>query len=305
MRLSIGALLILLTALGCGATPSPSCSVDAECASGICMPNGRCAPQHDSGVDGGIVSEDAAVSFDDSGVDAGGRCLPNEDGVLQRNEAPFGPGLMARYRTTSDVSIDTAGSDLGGGRRRWDYEAALPGDHDFDVATEPLDGRWFADLYPGAEYVARLNDESDLLGVFRVTDTALELMGVVSPNDGTGRTELTHTPPVRVLVFPLEAGARWTSTATVTGIAQGLAARFTETYESEVDAHGEITTPYAPFDALRVRTTLTRDVAFDRTVVRQFLFVAECFGTVATIVSNEDEPEIEFDRAAEARRLGF
>lgn len=300
MRLLITAVL----AIACSPGPDRRCTVDADCASGICRPDGFCAPQQDAGGDAGRAL-DADVILPDSGRDAGARCLPDEDGVVRRSEAPFGPGLMARYHTTGDVSIDTAGADLGGGRRRWDYAGTLPGDHDFDLATEPLDGRWFADRYPGADYVARLNDESDLLGVFRVTETALELMGIVSPNDGAGRTELSHEPPVRVLVFPLEVGSSWTSTATVTGVAQGLAARFTETYESEVDARGEVLTPYAPFEALRVRTTLTRDVAFDRTIVRQFLFVAECFGTVATIVSMEDEAQIEFDRAAEARRLGF
>ena len=40
-------------------------------------------------------------------------------------------------------------------------------------------------------------------------------------------------------------------------------------YESVVDAAGEVVTPYAPFEALRVRTTLTRDLTFSRTTVRQ------------------------------------
>ena len=51
--------------------------------------------------------------------------------------------------------------------------------------------------------------------------------------------------------------------------------------------------------------TLTRDVGVLRTTTRQFLFVAECFGTVATVISQENETEIEFSRAAELRRLGF
>jgi hypothetical protein len=270
------------------------------------MSNGRCAPQEDSGADAGMDEPDSAVVRRDAGLpDAGGRCLPNDDGVVHRSEAPFGPGLMARYQTTGDIAVDTAGTDLGGGRRRWDLSVALPGDHAFDIATEPLEGRWFADLYPGADYVAPLDEESGLLGVFRVSETALELMGVVSPEAGSLRTELTFEPTVRVLVFPLELGATWTSTSTVTGVAQGLAARYTETYTSEVDAQGELVTPYAPFEALRVRTTLTRDLTFSRTTVRQFLFVAECFGTVATIVSQDDETEIEFDQASQIRRLGF
>ncbi len=253
----------------------------------------------------GAVTGDARVPGLDSGRDAGGRCLSDEDGVVRRSEAPFGPGLMARYATTFDVAVDTVGTDLGGGRRRWSWGTAMPGDRNLDLVTDPLDGRWFVDRYPGADYVTRLSAENDLLGVFRVTETALELMGVVSPTDGLGRTELTYDPPVRVLTFPLEQGSRWTSNSLVTGLAQGLAANYRETYVSVVDARGEVETPYASFEALRVQTTLTRDLTFSRTTVHQHIFVAECFGTVATVVSGDDEPDVEFDRAAELRRLGF
>lgn len=295
--------------LGCDPAPTtPRCVVGADCASGVCMADGRCAPQQDAGgtpIDGGRPpGDDAGVP---PRVDGGpsGLCRPNGDGAIARDEAPFGPDLMARYVVAEDVGVNTAGADVGGGERRWDFAGALPGDRDLDLDTEPLDGRWFADRFAGADYVARLSGESDLLGVFRVTASALELMGVVSPNDGVSRTELTYDPPVRVLAFPLEAGSRWTTDARVTGLAEGLAVNYGETYENEVDAEGEVVTPYAPFDALRVRVTLTRDLTFSRTTVRQFLFVAECFGTVATVVSEEDETEMEFDRAAEIRRLGF
>ncbi|MEC7524291.1 MAG: hypothetical protein VYE22_30695 [Myxococcota bacterium] len=309
-RAEMGALALLAALAGCDATaPQPRCVTGADCASGVCQSDGLCAPPQDPPdarlPDGRVPPVDGGLR-PDAGRDAGsGLCRPNEDGVVSRAEAPFGPGLMARYRTATDVGVDTAGADLGDGRRRWDFSDALPGDHDFDVVTEPLDGRWFADRYPGADYVAPLGDETDLLGVFRITETQLELMGVVSPTEGSGRTELTYEPPVKVLVFPLELGARWSTDARVTGVAQGLAANFGETYESEVDARGELVTPFAPLEALRVRTTLTRTIGFSRTVVRQFSFAVECFGTAATVVSEDDETEAEFDRAAEIRRLGF
>jgi hypothetical protein len=38
-------------------------------------------------------------------------------------------------------------------------------------------------------------------------------------------------------------------------------------------------------------------------VVRSFLFVAECFGTVATITSQDNETNEQFDQASEVRRL--
>lgn len=300
-------MLALLASVACDPSGTPAtCAVGADCASGLCMPDGRCAPQQDAG-----PAERDGGRSDAGGGDAGTRdggsdvCRPSGDTTVTRAEAPFGPGLAARYVAASDVAVDTAGRDLGDGRRRWDLSAPLPGDHDLDLTTEPLDGRWYADLFPGAQYTTRLSPESDLLGVFRAGASALELLGVVSPEEGVTRTELTYSPPVRVLVFPLEPGLRWTSESRVTGLAQGLAANYGEAYDSEVDARGEVVTPYAPFEALRVRTTLTREVALLRTVVRQLSFVAECFGSVATIVSEDDETEAEFDRAAEIRRLGF
>ncbi len=53
----------------------------------------------------------------------------------------------------------------------------------------------------------------------------------------------------------------------------------------------------------RVRVKLTRTVAFTPTVTRSFLFVAECFGTVATLTSQPNESANEFSSAAEVRRL--
>lgn len=285
--------------------PTPHCVVGADCASGICLSDRTCAPPHES--DAGGVDAYVPPGVDGGTPDAGmsGRCLPNEDGVVSRLEAPFGPDLSARYAVAADVSVSTVGRTDATGRH-WDYAPALPGDHDFDVATEPLTGRWFVDRYPGASYVARLRDTTDLLGVFRITASALELLGVVSPSDGIGRTELTYDPPVRVLTFPLELGNRWTTDTRVTGYAEGLVAAFAEVYESEVDGRGSVGTPYASFDALRVRVTLTQQLTpFVSRVTRQFLFVAECFGTVAMVVSQQDETEIEFTRAAEVRRLGF
>jgi len=310
MGWATGILLLgnMLLLAACDPTPVMNrCVVGADCASGVCLGDGTCAPPQET--DGGAAGRDAGrlpPGFDGGPRDAGpsGRCVPNEDGVISRAEAPFGPDLMVRYVVASDTAVNTTGSDVGG-TRTWDYGDSFPGDHDFDAATERLDGRWFADRFVGADYVSRLSDQSDLLGVFRINDSALELLGVVSPNDGVGRTELTYDPPVRLLTFPLELGNRWTTDTRATGLAEGLAANVGETYESEVDARGEVITPYAPFDALRVRVTLTRDVGLLRTVTRQFLFVAECFGTVATVVSEEDETEIEFSEAAEIRRLGF
>jgi hypothetical protein len=76
-----------------------------------------------------------------------------------------------------------------------------------------------------------------------------------------------------------------------------------EEYQSQVDAHGTLKTPFGDFEVLRVRTDRTRTVGFSVTTQITYSFVAECFGTVATISSKENEDEDEFTDAAEVRRL--
>jgi hypothetical protein len=171
------------------------------------------------------------------------------------------------------------------------------------VETLALSGQWFGNDFPGATYTARLSDSSDLLGVFTLSQTALTLDGVVSPASGTGQTELKYAPAVTVVAFPVQAGSTWTTASTVTGTAQGLPAAYYETYQTTVDAHGTLKTPYATFPVLRVNTLLTRVVGGVPTDIRTFGFLTDCFGTVATIVSNTDETVTEFTSASEVTRL--
>ncbi|HTM21487.1 MAG TPA: hypothetical protein VL172_13295, partial [Kofleriaceae bacterium] len=167
----------------------------------------------------------------------------------------------------------------------------------------PVAGAWWADDFPGASYAARLSQRQELLGVFELTGTALLLRGVVSPEAGLYRTELTYDPAVRVLAFPIDPDDTWSDTATVSGLAQGVYSIYTEAYQSDVDASGDAVTPYGSFPVLRVRVELTRTVGAAVVTNRTYLFVSECYGTVATVVSNDYEPDAEFTQAAELRRL--
>ena len=187
--------------------------------------------------------------------------------------------------------------------RIWDLSVGLAGDHLALVETQKLDDKWFASTFPNATYASRLSDSSDLLGVFEVGAASLTLRGVVSPADGLTKTELSYSPPVVVLDFPLTEGKSWSTTSNVTGVAQGVTVLYTESYDSHIDAHGQLLTPYGTFDVLRTRVVLTRQVGIITTVVRSFLFTTECFGTVATMVANDNEPSAEISTAAEVVRL--
>jgi hypothetical protein len=327
--LSIAGALALLGA-GC-ADDARQCAVGADCASGVCAADGRCVmPAEEDSGGTGLTFPDAGggdtggngtgggspdgggtstVSGDTSGgtggSDAGGTpglCAPNGDGLIERAEIPLSAGLHAIFRTAQDAPIDTAGA-VTGGTIAWDLDVALPGDHHELVELQPMEGLWFAESFPDASYAAKLTDEEDLLGVFRITPSALLLLGVVSPEGGLLRTELSYEPPAVVLEFPIEEGATWESTSAVAGVLTGVAALYQEEYASEVDAAGTLDIPLGTFDVLRIDTELVRTAGFVVTTSRTYLFSAECFGTVASIRSKLNETEAEFPIAAEVRRL--
>lgn len=310
------AAIVIAIAGGCADGGMERCRVGADCASGVCRSDGRCAmPSGDGGVDPGLDADgivDASQPDDDgatpmdasAGADGGARvCSANGDGTITRAESPLRAGLHATFRVATDATISTAGTDRGDGTRAWDLSGALAGDTDVRRDLTPIGAAWYADEFPGAGWVARLSEREELLGVFEITDGALLLRGVVSPEDGLYRTRLTYDPAVAVLRFPLREGDTWTTESTVSGQALGVVSFYTETYTSTVDASGELRTPFGAFDVLRVRTVLDRLVGALPTRIRSYAFVSECFGTVATIASRDNETQVEFTRAAEVSRL--
>jgi hypothetical protein len=106
-----------------------------------------------------------------------------------------------------------------------------------------------------------------------------------------------------VLSLPLAVGSAWRSQATVSGTLLGVVSYYPEEYDSQVDAFGTVVSPFGELEVLRVRVVMTRTLGFLPIVVRSFLFVAECFGTVATLRSGNNESEVEFQHASEVWRL--
>lgn len=305
----------------CSDTPARQCRVGADCASGLCASDGTCglvAVTPDAS-DGGGTNDDAMSASDAPGSEtstdgATSGCSPNKDGMITRDEVPIAAGLHATYKIGTNEDITTAGTMTAGGKRTWDYSAALASDVSVLVETQPMAGKWFAARYPSATYATKLSESSDLLGVFQTSPGALLLDGVVSAaqngSNGSNGTQLTYTPSVAVLKFPLVMDASWTTDASADGTAQGIplvvGAKTQEKYDSKVDAAGTLKTPLGTFDVLRVQTLLTRTVGTGFTTVttvRSFAFVTECYGTIATITSSDNEPNVEFTHAVEIRRI--
>lgn len=289
-------LLVALAASSCVAYSQPICRVGADCASGVCNSDGTCA---DAGTGGGSSSSSSGTK----GTGGSALCSPDNDTVVKRSEMPLAAGLHADFRSAENAQVSTAGTMNSDGSRNWDLSVAFSGDHAEPVDTLALDAQWFGKDFTGATYAARLSDSADLLGVFMLTDAELDLVGVASPMPGSQQTELHYAPAVKVLAFPLQPGATWMTSSMVTGEAEGVPVLYTETYQSSVDAFGSLKTPYASFDVLRVNTLLTRVVGALVTTTRTYSFVTDCFGNVASIVSNTDELETEFTTAAVVSRL--
>ncbi|HSO40499.1 MAG TPA: hypothetical protein VLT33_48565, partial [Labilithrix sp.] len=314
-----GAILVAVLA-ACATDSTRECRVGADCASGVCGPDGQCIAPGDvpgvdaAGADASTTGDGATPPNDAGGDSALPGCTPNKDGTITRDEVPIAAGLHATYKIGTNEDVSTAGTPGTNGRRNWDFSGALASDASVIVETQPLKGKWYETKFAGATYASKLSQGSDLLGVFETSPGALLLRGVVSPTE-TAKTELTYTPGVSVLNFPLKLGSMWTTASKVAGTYQYLgttqttATPYDEKYESKVSAAGELKTPLGTFEVLRVQVLLTRTIATlvfpfsTTTTVRTFAFVTECYGTIATVTSADNETNEEFTRAAEIRRI--
>lgn len=249
------------------------------------------------------MGTDSDLEDDMSEVDMpSGLCSPNRDGVIARNEVTFQTGLNAKFKVTTRGAFDTTGAEEGG-VRVWDMSGDFTGDQLTLVELLSPRDYWFSADFPGATYVTKLAADSDLLGVFQATDDALLLLGVASPEDGFTRTNFSYDPPVEVLKFPMDATSEWSTTSSVSGVALGVPVLYTERYTTFASGEGTAKTPFADFPVLRLRVELERTIGLLTTDIRQYVFVSECFGTVAAVRSKDNESALEFTEPAEIRRL--
>ncbi len=278
----------------CDSAPSGECSIGADCSSGICDSDGQCniGVAADGGSDAQAGDHDAAPSACGSVVDS----------IITRDELPMAAGREATFRIATGATFDTRG-EMEDGLRHWNLDGPLANDVDTDIVLSAVEGAWYAKSFPDASYSTKLSQDSDLLGVFELSESGLYLLGVVSPAEGISRTELTYDPPVVLMPLPLEEGDTWSTDASVSGVASGIFSLYNETYNGSADASGELLTPFGTFRVLRTRIELTQTIGLLVTTTRQYNFVSECAGIAASIVSQNNEESLEFSSAAEIRRV--
>lgn len=269
--------------------------------------------------------ETSAQTPDDSpaGAGAGAGCLPDGDGIVTRSEAPLGAGLTANFLVTTQVEGFSTTPDCDQEACSWDL-VELDGETEEQLTeTVAVEDQWFADdpAFADATYVTPMGEVNitaglveicnhTQLGVFQVTDDALLLLGMVSDTEDGGETLLVYDPPLPFLQFPLALGDGWQVETTASGPLCGSWVDYAidQTYTVDVDEVGSLETPFGEFPSvLRVNALLERHMGLGvlPSVVRTQTFVAECFGGVAAIISEEGTDAPDFDDVSEVRRLTF
>ena len=253
-------------------------------------------------------------------------CLPNDDGVVSPEEVVILTGATASYLSNAAgtlVAVDADGIDDpdAPGHTIWDFQAgprelATP----LTIESVPADA-WYRDYFPAdVTYVTPLGPQTpEVLGLFRVWDDRLEMLGLASRTDGPGHTLLVYDDPVALYRFPLRApepGAepqRWGQTVTFrNAVLQGVVQAGQEEYRFTVDRVGRAILPHFTFTSvLRIRLDLTQTFVFGRDGNTrhsvQFFYFTECVGEVARIVGPgvTSGPPATVTEAQEFRRLGL
>jgi hypothetical protein len=274
------------------------CPSGQICADGICTPEGKTDGPSSDGVadlrlDAG--SEAWIPDYATLDGDAGQVCTPNNNGKVERQEMVFSVPSKVTVTLGTNLVVDLAGTQVGG-VTSWDLSGAATDDKDVEMKVEALP-TWTASKFPGATYASRMTanfgffTKVDLLGVFQVTPTALQLMGAVS--DKSNHTRVTYSKPLDALRFPVVKGDSYKTSASMTGFSDyTIPVANTESYEIDVLDSGKLKLLSGlTLDALLVRVRqevwLTLNPLM-KTKTTVFLFVSECYGTVARVIADKD-----------------
>jgi hypothetical protein len=294
--------VLLVAAPGCSGDAgqcnrSSDCPAGQVCADGVCTPKGTDGGKPDAEVDlsADLGLDQGQLDYATVDGDAGLTCTPNNNGKVEREEVLFQVPSKVTVTRGTGLTVDLEGTSSGG-VTTWDLTGAASDDKKVELRVDPVPA-WTAAKFPTATYASKLMakygyfTKVDLLGVFRATPTALKMLGAVS--DTKDHTRMTYNQPLDALRFPVTVGDSYTSSSGVSGITEyAVPVALTESYTNDVLARGKLRLlPNFTLDALLVRV---RQVVYPtvnpllKTKTTVFLFVVECYGTVARVVAETD-----------------
>jgi hypothetical protein len=259
---------------------------------------------------GGCFGSNATNANDDAAYgtapDLGPLCTGNNDGKIDRGELAFPVGASVNYLSNPSGTTTTVAPDgtQVGGVTQWDLTSTAGDVH--KLTLEALAGKWFASSFPGASYATTADLASNTLGIFRVADEGLYILGYAS--ETPNQTLLVYDAPILSLKFPVTLGDAWVSSAhIINGTLNGAPYAGLDTYKIAIDARGTALLPFLSFDnTMRVHVDLTQTVPGGISVSRiQYLFFHECYGELGRMVSGVGETTEMFSNAAEFRRLAL
>ncbi len=236
-------------------------------------------------------------------------CVPNLDAKIEHTELQPAIGTPVQYLISpfgKDRPVDLVGK-LEGGRRVWSFGTDFQDDQVLEIVASTPTGKWYAPSFPTGEFVTP--SDAGLESVYRHDEQGIWLLGLASAKESPpeGKTLLVYEQGVIVLKFPLEPGAKWVTTGTITNATiRGLPYAGKDLYEIEDDGVGKLVLRDFTFEQVhRLRTKVTLSPAAGATATRrQVQFFGECFGEVTRATSKDGEPNADFTVAAELRRLG-
>ncbi len=240
-------------------------------------------------------------------------CVPNLDGKIEARELAPAIGIAATYLVSppgKERMVDLLGAERDG-KRVWALGVDFADDQVARIAAQKLDGKWYAGEFAGVQnaIVTPIDAGGLTEGIYTHDETAFSLHGVASTSpDGPNKTLLVYKTPIALYRFPLAPGVAYSTTGEVeNGTFRGLPYAGRDTYEVKIDAAGEVSLPdFTLTQALRVKTKVTISPAAGQvTTQRQTSFLFECLGEVVRATSKLEEPDEDFNVAAELRRLGL
>ncbi len=256
----------------------------------------------------GVVGPDAAIDPDAGpGPDAMPTCQGNNDGVITADEMPMVPGASISYLVNAPgttVTVAPSGQPDGQGGTSWDFSD--DSGQAWTIGLSTVIGQWYESSFANAQYASPLSPSDDTLGVYRVADGAIWLLGYASPDED--RTLAVYDEPVPLIRFPITEGMSWTKVSHITdAVYDNQPFASTDTYRISVDQRGTVEFPYLSLhNTLRMKVELHTSLPGGQTIHRiQYLYLHECWGELARIVSTDGELDPAFTTAAEFRRLAM
>jgi hypothetical protein len=230
--------------------------------------------------------------------------------VLTAAELPISLNVPAYYLAAPagvTRDFDITGLDRGQDRI-YQNGSDFADDELVSYTARPIADLWFAETFPGADYVVPLEPGGTILGAYHLDEGGLYLHGLASeePDPPEGRTLWRYEEPLPLLRFPLSAGVRYTLRGQVNdGRAFGLVYTATDTYTIEVLDEGTVELPDASFQrALVVQQDLLIEPSIGDPVESRIVsFYFECFGEVARASAPLSGGSADFRRAESVRRF--